>query len=218
MTGRIVAVYGNMVIAETTGRVVQNSTAFCCRSDGARLLSSADDGSIRVWAAKEAQAATVLQGHRGGVLSVAVSSDDKLAISGGRDGTVRVWDLGKGELLHTHRRHRNWVEAVAFAGGSGRVLSGGRDGRILKWDLERGEVLGEIRHEGWVRALVCTPDAEAASAVVEDTTTCWDLATGVQTGSFRGHEGPVLSLALTPDGSRLISASADATLLVWKLP
>ncbi|MHC4986658.1 MAG: V-type ATP synthase subunit A, partial [Planctomycetota bacterium] len=39
MTGRIVAVYGNMVVAETDGRVVQNSTAYCCRTDGARLLS-----------------------------------------------------------------------------------------------------------------------------------------------------------------------------------
>ncbi|KKN68130.1 hypothetical protein LCGC14_0454430 [marine sediment metagenome] len=39
MNGRIVAVYGNMVIAETPGRVVQNSIAYCCRRDGARLLS-----------------------------------------------------------------------------------------------------------------------------------------------------------------------------------
>ena len=39
MTGRIVAIYGNMVVAETTGQVVQNSVGHCCRQDGARLLS-----------------------------------------------------------------------------------------------------------------------------------------------------------------------------------
>jgi len=39
VTGRIVAVYGNMVIAETRGAVVKNSVGYCCRSDGARLLS-----------------------------------------------------------------------------------------------------------------------------------------------------------------------------------
>ena len=39
MAGKIVAVYGNMVIAETGGRVVQNGIAYCCRGDGARLLS-----------------------------------------------------------------------------------------------------------------------------------------------------------------------------------
>ena len=39
MTGRIVAVFGNMIIAEASGRVVQNSVGYCCRADGARLLS-----------------------------------------------------------------------------------------------------------------------------------------------------------------------------------
>ena len=38
MTGRIVAVYGNMVIAEAPGQVVKNSVGYCCRGDGARLL------------------------------------------------------------------------------------------------------------------------------------------------------------------------------------
>ena len=39
MTGRIVAVFGNMVVAETDGRVVQNSVGYCHRTDGARLLA-----------------------------------------------------------------------------------------------------------------------------------------------------------------------------------
>ncbi len=39
MQGKIIAVFGNMVIAETTGDVVQNSVGYCIRRDGARLLS-----------------------------------------------------------------------------------------------------------------------------------------------------------------------------------
>ncbi len=39
MNGRIVAVYGNMVIAESEDDVVKNSVAFCRRDDGANLLS-----------------------------------------------------------------------------------------------------------------------------------------------------------------------------------
>ena len=39
MNGRIVAVFGNMVTAQTPGRVVQNSIGYCCRNDGSRLLS-----------------------------------------------------------------------------------------------------------------------------------------------------------------------------------
>jgi len=39
VTGKIVAVFGNMVVAQTRGRVVKNSVGYCCRNDGAKLLS-----------------------------------------------------------------------------------------------------------------------------------------------------------------------------------
>jgi len=39
VTGKIVAVYGNLVVAETDTRVVQNSVGYCVRRDGVRLLS-----------------------------------------------------------------------------------------------------------------------------------------------------------------------------------
>ena len=39
MNGKIEAIYGSLVIAETNGRVVQNSVGYCIRSDGTKLLS-----------------------------------------------------------------------------------------------------------------------------------------------------------------------------------
>jgi V/A-type H+-transporting ATPase subunit A len=39
MNGRIVAVYGNLVTAEFSGRMVQNSVAYCIRGDETRLMS-----------------------------------------------------------------------------------------------------------------------------------------------------------------------------------
>jgi len=39
VNGRIIAVFGNMVTAEAEGTVIQNSVAYCCRGDGARLLA-----------------------------------------------------------------------------------------------------------------------------------------------------------------------------------
>lgn len=39
VNARIVAVFGNLVIAEVDGRIVQNSLAYCIRSDGVRLMS-----------------------------------------------------------------------------------------------------------------------------------------------------------------------------------
>ena len=38
MIGRIKAVFGNMVVAQTEDRVVKNAVGYCVRSDGIKLL------------------------------------------------------------------------------------------------------------------------------------------------------------------------------------
>jgi WD40 repeat protein len=185
---------------------------------GHHLLSSAGDGQVRVWGRDTDQPVHILEGHRGGVLAVAVSPDGTRALSGGRDGTVRLWDLQSATLLHTLEGHRGWIQAVAFAGGNGVGLSGAADGRILKWDLSTGELLGEMSHGGAVSAVACTSDGKTAYAGGSAGVTCWDLTTNEKAATLTGHEGAVLSLALSPDGHRLISASQDTTLLVWGIP
>ena len=45
----------------------------------------------------------------------------------------------------------------------------------------------------------------------------WDVTTGTAIAALRGHEGPVLSLAYSPDGKRLASGSADKTIRLWEL-
>jgi RNA polymerase sigma factor (sigma-70 family) len=43
----------------------------------------------------------------------------------------------------------------------------------------------------------------------------WDVATGKESRRFEGHLGQIKSLAFSPDGKRLASASRDSTVLVW---
>ncbi|MHC4570288.1 MAG: V-type ATP synthase subunit A, partial [Planctomycetota bacterium] len=38
MKGRIKAVFGNMVVAQTEGRVIKNAVGYCVRGDGTKLL------------------------------------------------------------------------------------------------------------------------------------------------------------------------------------
>jgi hypothetical protein len=43
----------------------------------------------------------------------------------------------------------------------------------------------------------------------------WDATTGVLVQTFDGHSAAVLSVAFSPDGSRLLSGSSDNTLKLW---
>ncbi len=43
----------------------------------------------------------------------------------------------------------------------------------------------------------------------------WDLTTGQETLTLKGHTGQVTGLEFSPDGHRLISASMDTTVRIW---
>src|SRR5262249_30779416 len=43
----------------------------------------------------------------------------------------------------------------------------------------------------------------------------WDAATGQELLTLKDHQGAVLSMAISPDGNRIVSGSADGTVKVW---
>ncbi len=59
---------------------------------GARIVSGADDKTLRVWDAQRGAELAVLCGHDNRVSSVAYSPDGRRIVSGSWDETLRVWD------------------------------------------------------------------------------------------------------------------------------
>jgi WD40 repeat protein len=43
----------------------------------------------------------------------------------------------------------------------------------------------------------------------------WDVSRGEEVATLRGHEGPIRSVAFSPDGTRVVSGSDDQTIKLW---
>jgi len=43
----------------------------------------------------------------------------------------------------------------------------------------------------------------------------WDVKTGSELFTFRGHTGPVASVSFSPDSQRLASGAYDGTVRIW---
>ena len=57
-----------------------------------------------------------------------------------------------------------------------------------------------------------------ATAGWDNTVKVWDVATGTEVASLRGHSGAVMGVAFSPDGKRLASTSGyrvNGELKIW---
>jgi WD40 repeat protein/serine/threonine protein kinase len=93
-----------------------------------------------------------------------------------------------GPMIRTFEGHTDWVRAVVLTRDGRGAISGSWDGTLRVWDLESGQL---------VRTLEAHTDRVNAKAHIGN----------AQTGA----------VAITPDGDRAISASADRTLRLWDL-
>jgi WD40 repeat protein/tRNA A-37 threonylcarbamoyl transferase component Bud32 len=100
--------------------------------------------------------------------------------------------------------------ALAFA-RNGRTLAwGGTGGSVTLWDPATGGERAVLKgHKGEVRAVAFSPDdGLLASGGIDGTVRLWDPATGRQRAVLQA-EGPVWSVAFSPDGKVLASTTSE---------
>jgi WD40 repeat protein len=207
-----------------------NSIAF--NHDGHYIVTGSDDYTIRVWDGDRGEKLMTLSGHRAAVMSAIFSPDGKYIVSGSGDHTIIVWDVESGRKLLILSGHNGKVNSIAFHPGGRRFLSASDDKTIRVWDIENPEDGFKKRelhifsvHTDIISSALWSPDGNRIyfSGGSKDGADCSDAFIGILGWTDDGfsesrevrwpseHTGPITSIALSRDGSRLLSASADRT-------
>lgn len=130
------------------------------------------------------------------------------------------------ELKSTLVGHNGWVSAVAATPSNPELLvTGGRDKTVLVWKVDlnndvQQEIIHPVKslhgHSHFISDLCLAQDGKfALTASWDHTLRLWDLEKMESVRRFVGHEGDVMSVAITPDSTRIISGGRDKTIKLW---
>jgi WD40 repeat protein/serine/threonine protein kinase len=172
--------------------------------NGERIASGNSDKTVKLWEAATGKELMTLRGHTGPVVDVSFDPDGKRIASVGSN--VRVWDAETGAELMT--LPVTYGRAVAFSPNGERIVSGDEQG-IKIWDAATGEELKSLSNVKEVSSVLFTPDGKrvVSAGYGGHMIRVWDAKTGEEMMMLHGHKNNVQSLAISPDGTRIVSGS-----------
>lgn len=115
--------------------------------------------------------------------------------------------------------HSDGVNAVQVTANGRFVVSGSKDRTVKIWDLQARCCIGTLEgHEDEVPAVAIRPDGVvvASAGFADRTVRLWDLQTGSCLQVIQSFSDPV-SLAFTPDGSRLIIGTVRGAIHIYRI-
>jgi WD40 repeat protein/tRNA A-37 threonylcarbamoyl transferase component Bud32 len=191
--------------------------------NGQRLASASSDSTVRIWDAVTGQELHKLEGHVSGAIGGVFSPDGQRLTSVDSDGAVRVWDAVTGKKLHVVRLEgiKSKLKSVAFSPDTKRLASAiydpiGRVWTVGVWDAAGGQPLLTLHTDASNGAFFSPDGRQLAAAGNDRTIRVWDVATGKEMHVLRGLTYLVNSVAFSPDGQRLASASVlDKSVRIW---
>jgi WD40 repeat protein len=163
---------------------------------------------------------------QGVVNSVAISPDGRFALTGNDDGTARLWDMAAGRQVLSFAGDGTAIRSAAFS-ADGRFVVTGSSFSAELWDAATGKRLRQFRQPlGDVISVAFSPDCRfvllgtnvilpPAKPDQDSSVELFDVSTGQQIQSFKEPSWSVPSLAFSPDGRLVLTASSNSTARLW---
>lgn len=144
--------------------------------DGKRVVTAANDRTVRLWSTDGAGKPVVLRGHEGSVYYASFSPDGARVATASWDGTARVWNASTGSVVVILAGHKKAVNSVEFSHDGTRVVTTSDDGTARIWSTDgQGDTVTLYGHEAPVVHAIFGPnDRTVITSSSDKTARVWE--------------------------------------------
>jgi WD40 repeat protein len=194
-----------------------------------KVIAMTCPGGIRLWDAKTGQQLRILNDQSGldkpqGVQTRCIfSPDGETLVTASFGYEIHFWDWRSGDEVSKIGLKELLVSSLALS-SDGKTLAVCRGHNVQKaaiYDMNTRRAVHELEgSKGNMPCGVFSPDGVTLATSDEqgNKIILWNYYAGTPIAELIGHKKAVYELAFSPDGGALVSASADGTLLFWKVP
>ncbi|MCA9637508.1 MAG: WD40 repeat domain-containing protein, partial [Myxococcales bacterium] len=180
---------------------------------GRRLLTGDVDGMLRMWSLDGASRKRERR-LRGMIQAIALGVDGQLLLAADDEALVGAPDLSTTIAL---RGHRAAIEDAALDPSGREFATASDDGTVRRWDARSGAEIGRLDHPDAVNQVAYSPDGRWLVTAAGAQVRLWRRDDPHVVHTLRGHEASVDVLSFSRDGARLLTASMDKSVRVWRV-
>lgn len=219
-SGREVSLYSASRGQRLCGPIRHETTLTAARLDprGTRILTAAEDFTVRMWDASSGEPVGEPMPHKRIIREISFNKDGSLLITASYDQNARVWELETGQPHTEPLRHIAEVECADLNPDGTVALTVSQLGILRFWDVRDGRVRSlPIPAISGLDAVQLLPDREIVVSTPEDEKTLrlWDVARQIQVGEDIRMPSAAVQVLLSPDGRLLVTRGMDQTLRLW---
>ncbi|MEQ6168163.1 caspase family protein [Ekhidna sp. MALMAid0563] len=148
----------------------------------------------------------IRQGHTAGINMVQYSPTGKYVYSASNDKSIKMWDVQTGIDVNTFNAHEAPVNSIHLSDDGKLLVSADQAGSVILWDAITGEVKTKINaHIGSANTAKLSKDAsQIISGGDDEVLKIWN-ASGDSIKTITGFSAPIMNLAISPNGDRIVT-------------